>query len=747
MGLLARFPGLRRLALTGGKPQRNIRFIQQPAATDCGAASLAMCLGLHGREVTLEEMRALLKVDRGGTDAISLVQGARAQKLRARPQRIDDLANLANLPRGSILHWEFNHWVVFDSVQKGGVVIFDPALGKRLIPTAKMGRSFTGIAISLEPTDEFEPQAAAKRGVLTFLRKIIRDTNLLSRIITTSLLIQVFGLIIPLITGMLVDTVVPRQDMNLLFVLAIGATMLVLFHFAASFLRAHLLLAFQTKLDTRMTLEFLEHLVDLPYGFFQRRTAGDLMMRLNSNTEIREILMGGFISGVLDGFLVFIYLLLILFTSVKLGLIVVGLGAIRITLYLFTRKRLKDLAAATLTESTAAQSYQVQLLNGIETLKASGAEHRAVSHWTNLFVNLANVNLDRGRLDAVLHSVGGALYIGAPVIILIAGGAMVLSGDLSLGMMLAINALAMGFLTPLGNLVETAFKFQQLGSYFDRINDVFDTPREQDAGDVQPAPQLRGGITLERVVFRYGASEPVVVKDVSLDINRGEFVALVGASGSGKSTLAKIMLGLYLPSSGRVLYDGHDLGNLELRSVRRQLGVVPQTPFVFGSSIRENIAMVDPTTEMSEIVRAAKMSQIHDEIMAMPMAYDTMLADGGASMSGGQRQRLVMARALVQRPAVLLLDEATSALDAITEKRLQLALAELRCTRIVIAHRLSTIMDADRIVVMDKGELVEQGSHEDLMMLNGKYSELVRAQMESDDEWRDGTQLNKAPNL
>jgi ABC-type bacteriocin/lantibiotic exporter with double-glycine peptidase domain len=298
--------------------------------------------------------------------------------------------------------------------------------------------------------------------------------------------------------------------------------------------------------------------------------------------------------------------------------------------------------------------------------------------------------------------------------------------------MLAMNALAAGFLTPLSTLITTAFQFQLLGSYMDRLEDVLETPREQDPAAVKPAPRLKGGIRLEGVGFRYGPMAPMAVRDVTVDIPPGRFVALVGRSGAGKSTLASLLVGLYAPTEGRILFDGLDLNELELRSVRRQVGVVPQHPYLFGTSIRANITLSDPTLPLSRAVEAAKLAHIHDDIVVMPMGYETIMADGGASLSGGQRQRLALARALVHRPAILLLDEATSALDTKTERAIQQELAALRTTRIVIAHRLSTIRDADLILVMDEGRVVEQGRHDELLALGGVYAGLVAAQMEKE---------------
>jgi ABC-type bacteriocin/lantibiotic exporter with double-glycine peptidase domain len=318
--------------------------------------------------------------------------------------------------------------------------------------------------------------------------------------------------------------------------------------------------------------------------------------------------------------------------------------------------------------------------------------------------------------------------MGSPLAVLVCGAFQVLNGGISLGTMLAAAALATGFLEPLATLVTTGLQVQLTRSYMERINDVLDTPREQEGQVIAPARRLTGHVRADAVSFAYGSLAPPVVRNVSLEVQPGQSLGIVGRSASGKSTLAHLLLGFYSPSSGRILFDGKDLTKLDVHSLRRQLGIVTQRPYLFGSSIRENIALTDPATPFHAVVDAANLACIHDEIVAMPMGYDTLLLDGGASLSGGQRQRIALARALVHRPAILLLDEATSDLDSVTERSILSRLDSLACTTIVIAHRMSTIRNADTIVVMDQGRVVERGTHDELVALSGKYKELVVAQ-------------------
>ncbi|MBV9788267.1 MAG: peptidase domain-containing ABC transporter, partial [Chloroflexi bacterium] len=480
--------------------------------------------------------------------------------------------------------------------------------------------------------------------------------------------------------------------------------------------------------DINLTLGFVNHLVDLPYAFFLRRSAGDLMMRLRSNAIVRELLTVGSMTVLLDGLMTCLYLILLLVLSWQMGLLVLGLGGLQVLVLLLARRRTQQLMSESLEIEARSQSYLYQVLNGIQALKASGGEQRAVEQWSGLFNSEINVALARGRLNALIDTLMSGLRLGAPLLILAFGAAQVLAGDLTLGTMLALGALAAGFLEPLSQLVTVGLQAQSIGSYMERINDVLDTPKEQPGDDVQPAGRLSGHIAAEQVAFGYSADAAPVIDGVSLEILPGQKVAIVGRSGSGKSTLAHLLLGLFTPQRGRILYDGVDLAALEVRSVRQQIGIVTQSSYLFGTTIRENISLVNPLLPLSAIERAARIASIHDDIAALPLGYDTFIGDGGVTLSGGQRQRLALARALVNEPKILLLDEATSALDAVTEREVFENLAALDCTVVVIAHRLSTIADADQILLVEQGKVVERGTHDQLLALGSRYQTFVAYQ-------------------
>jgi ABC-type bacteriocin/lantibiotic exporter with double-glycine peptidase domain len=595
-------------------------------------------------------------------------------------------------------------------------------------------RAFTGVALVFEPSDGFERAAPKPKRIAGLVKQVLERRDLLVRILVASALVQTLSAVMPLLTGVLIDRVIPHRDFSLLFVLALGYVVFQFFNIVAGFVRTHLFIHLRTQLEVRFTLRFLDHLVDLPYSYFQQHTSGDLMVRLGSNNSIREILTSTLLSTVMDGSMASIYLVLMLLANGPLTAMVVALAAARLLLLALIRWKQRQLLAESLENQARSQTSQMEMLTGMETLKAMGLEHRAADNWSNLFIDGLNVSIRRSRLDATFGVFLSLLGIANTMVLMFYGAYLVLQGTLTLGMMMAFSALAGGFVGPLNNLVSSALQLQMLEVYVERLNEVMETPPEQDDRAVAPADALTGAITVERVSFRYTSQSAPVLDDISVDVKPGWRVALVGRTGSGKSTLARLLAGLYDPTVGRILFDGRDLKTLDRRSVRGQLGIVTQDTQLFSGSIRRNIALSDPEIEMDRVVQAAKLASIHDEIMAMPMGYETLLADRGLSLSGGQRQRLAIARALARVPRILVLDEATSHLDVMTEEKINENLAGLRCTRVVIAHRLSTIREADLILVIDAARIVEQGTHEELLRAGGRYAQFIGSQRDRIDD-------------
>jgi len=683
---------------------RAVPYVAQLGLADCAAACVGMTLAYHGRYVPLADLREATGTGRDGADASGILAAARRYNLTARAVKAD-IDDLACLPRGSVLHWDFDHFVVFEKVTRKGVVVVDPAIGRRAVPAAAFGKSYTGVAIILEPGADFIRGGKAGASPYRYLRPIVGQGVLARRVLVVSILLQLLALAVPLFTAVVVGRIVPDGNRHLLVVLTVALAAVAGYYFLVSLVRGHVLLYLRTHLDRQLTTRFVRHLTDLPYA-------------------------EGSLSAILDGGMATIYLVLLLVISPPLGILVLGLGAAQVTVIILARRKNQRLMKESLEAQARSESYAYQLLAGIEDLKAAGAEDRAVGHWSGLFAREIEVALGRGRLSALVDSVTAALQLASPLALLAGGAVLVLQGKLSLGTMLGLAVLGAGFLEPLALLVTTGLELQLLSSYMARINDVLDTPKEQQGRAVRPAGRLSGHIQAEGVSFRYSPLAPLAVDGVSVQIRPGQLVAIVGRSGSGKSTLARLLLGLYEPEAGSVRYDGTDLRELEARSVRRQLGIVTQGSYVFGTSVQDNIALSAPGLALEDVVRAARLACIDRDIEAMTMRYATVLVEGGASLSGGQRQRLVLARALAHRPSILLLDEATSALDAVTEAAVYQNLASLGCTSIVVAHRLSTITRAQTIVVMDGGRVVDQGTHHELLERGGFYQQLFAGQVQ-----------------
>jgi ABC-type bacteriocin/lantibiotic exporter with double-glycine peptidase domain len=702
------------------------------SAVECGAACLAMILTYYGRKTRLAECRETWGVGRDGATAHALVAAARRHGLRVKAVSVE-LAEFEHVPLPAIVHWSFNHFVVVERWSPRRVEIVDPAAGRRTLPAEEFAAGFTGVVLAIEPGVHFERRDGAARPVwCTYLISLLRTPGtrgVLAQILGASLCLQALGLALPLFTKVVVDQVLPFRIVDVMTTLGLGMAVAVLAHAATSHLRAALLLYLQVRLDAQLMLGFFEHVLALPLRFFQQRSSGDLLTRLGSTMAIREGLTTQTLSLALDSTLVLGYLVVIFAQAPAFGLLVLGLGALQVALVLGTTGRMYGLMQRDLAAQAESQGYLAEALQGIATLKASGAEDRALDRWSDLVLDRLNVSSQRSYASAIVETATGTLQTSAPLILLWVGGMRVLDGAMSVGTMLALQALATAVLMPLGSLVLNGQMLQLVGAHLERIADVLDARPEQEPGAVQAAPRLTGRIEVKHLSHRYDPRAPEVLRDVSVTIEPGQKVALVGRTGSGKTTLAMLLLGLHPSAEGEIQYDGIPLHRLNYRALRRRCGVVLQEPSLFSGSIRRNIAFHDPGLPLDQVTAAARLAAIHDEIVQMPMGYETRVSEGGAGLSGGQRQRLALARALAQQPAILVLDEATSHLDVVTEGLVDRNVSALGCTRIVIAHRLSTIRNADLILVLDRGEIVERGSHDELLALGGRYAALVESQV------------------
>jgi ATP-binding cassette subfamily B protein len=703
----------------------------QMDATECGAASLAMILSYFGYETPVRECRARCGIGRDGVTADVLVRAARSYGLAVRALSFTD-NDLTGLQLPAIAHWNFSHFVVIERCSPGRIDIVDPACGRVRLSQEEFDAAFTGVVLTFQPGPDFAERRELPAGSWrTYLAQLAQEAGVkgvLAQILIASLGLQVLGLALPLLTGFALDRIVPSRLDDTVTLLGVAMLAFVAAQGITTYLRSRLLLSVEARLDANLMPGFFQHLLSLPWAFFQRYRNGDLLMRLGNNVVIRDALASQSLAMMLDVTMVAIYLVALLLADLTLGAIVAAVALIQIIVSLATSAALRRLTDREVTALAESQSYATEALSAITSVKASGAEERLIDAWTTLFHRYRGAALERSELAARVESAISSLRLLAPVPLLWIGLHRVLESQLSVGTLVSISMFAAALLVPLGSLLSAGQRLRLAKIHLDRVLDVRQAEPEQRAGVGQRVTRLSGAIELRKVSFAYDGTSPPVLKNISLTVRPGEKIALVGRTGCGKTTLANLMLGLAAPKSGEILFDGADLRSLDLRSLRQQFGVVLQDSSLFSGSARQNIAFFDPSVSFGEVMRAAQLAHIHDDILAMPMAYETRLADGGTGLSGGQRQRLCVARALCRRPAVLLLDEATSHLDVTTERLLDSSLDTLHCTRIVIAHRMSTIRNSDKIVVLDRGEIIDTGTHDELRQRCAHYAALVSTQ-------------------
>ena len=705
---------------------RRVPFIPQMEAVECGAASLASVLAFWGHHAPLPEVREACKVSRDGANAASILEAARRYGLEAEAVKVE-VEHMDDLPLPAILHWEFKHFLVLERLTRKGAWIVDPAGGRRHVPATELATSFTGVALCFAPDDDlFLTRPATFPSLRRYLDMLRGLRGSLAQALGASLMLQIVGLVFPVANQILVDRVILPRHEPWLWGLALGLGGAVVGQSLLSLLRSYVLQGLRVTLDRSLMTGFVGHLVSLPMGFFLQRQSGDLLQRVESNTQIRDLFTSRSISALLDSFLLIGYAALMLAYHQVLGLTVLALAAARVAVMGFLRRWNEQLMAAELAVSGQERAVLVEALSGLETVKASASQEFILGRWTHRLVRRMNVGTQRLRLSAASGQAMVFLTGATAAAVFWIGGREVVAERMTIGIFTAFLTLQGLFMGPLESLLSAFTELQFLGNHLRRLDDVMETLPEA-SGQVDPG-RIQGGVSLQGVGFRYSEGSPWILEDIHLEIRAGEKVALVGRTGAGKSTLARLLLGMHTPSAGTIRFDGKDLATLDLHALRRQMGVVLQEPFVFDDTVRANLSLLDPEMPLDRVKWAARAACVDKVIDRLPLGYKARLGENARILSGGERQRLCLARAIAGEPAILLLDEATSSLDLATEAAVHANLAALGCTRILIAHRLETVKDADRILVLDGGRLAQQGTFAELAASPGPFQDILSAQ-------------------
>lgn len=702
-----------------------VPYIEQMHHSECGLASIAMILGYYKYHLPLSELRDKYGVSKGGTSLYQIRKIAESFDLKVDGFRIP-AENLSEITLPAILHWEGKHYIVLEKINGKQACIVDPAKGRRKIPFDEFSNKYSGIALTLSPTENFEKRKGTSH-VKFFLSYVIDKKKLIAGIVLISLLTQLVSLSVPQLIQWMTDNVFVKKNADYLEVIGYGILIVFSSYFVFSTLRGILIAKLQTAVDKSLMTKFVDKLLKLTYSFFENRSTGELLFRANSNVYIRQILSTKAITVFIDVILLITYIAMMFTYSVKLTFIVLSLGTLIFLTLVFSTTISRKLADQEINFQAKGQGVLSEALNGIGDVKVMGMEQNIYTKWHDVFKNQLKFAEKRAIWTMFINTIAMALQFILPIFLLWMSGKALISGQMTLGMVLAFNSLAIAFVTPIISLGNSYSELIYLGSYIQKIYDVM-TGKEEKQNTPDKELKLSGKLELTNVSFKHNYFSEPSLRNINLKIDVGEKIAIVGSSGSGKSTLVKILLGLYSPTEGTVRYDGKSLNEYSISQLRQSMGVVFQEARLFNKTIYENITLAKEDMPLEDVVVAAHRANIHDEIMQLPLNYQTTVSEFGINFSGGQRQRLILARALAQEPSILLLDEATSALDTVSEKKITNYLNSLKCTQIVIAHRLSTVKDVDRLIVMDKGEIVEIGTHQQLIQKKGFYYRLYTTQ-------------------
>lgn len=718
---------------------RRVPTVLQMEPNEAGAAALAMVLGAYGRFVPMEEMRGACGVTRDGVKPEYLLRAARAYGLQAELHEIP-AAEALQLEPPFIAPIDFGRYVVVEGLRSGRVHLRDPETGPRVLPWKEFEQVYDGLALSFQPSPAFAAAGQPWRFSRGLGSRLAGGRMALVYVVLAGLFLVVPGLAIPTFSKIFVDEILVGGLDRWLAPLLLAMGLTALLHGALSWLQKFYLLRLETKLALSLSARFFDHVFRLPIEFFRRRFGGEIVSRVMINDQVAQLLSRELAVTALAAVMIVFYALLMLRYDVVLTL--AGIAVVTFNLFvlrLFSRRR-TDLVHRLLQDQGKSLATAMTGLQLIETLKANGAESEFFSQWVGYQAKVKNAEQELGAASQALAVIPPLLTGLNNVLVLALGALRIMEGEMSVGGLVAFQSLMFSLVGPFNQLVGLGARLQELKSGIWRLDDVLaaaiDPGMEpHPATTAGPAPgaapeagKLSGEVELSNLTFGYNRMEPPLIDRFSLTLRPGSRVALVGRSGSGKSTVAKLVTGLYRPWSGSIRFDGRPAAEIPRAVLTHSIALVDQDIFMFEGTIRDNLTLWDQTVPAADLVQAGLDACIHEDIAERPGGYDSKVAEGCGNFSGGQRQRLEIARALVNRPSILVLDEATSALDAHTEKRVDENLRRRGLTCLIVAHRLSTIRDCDEIIVLDHGQVVERGTHETMKNAGGPYAALIAAQ-------------------
>lgn len=717
-----------------GKRIRRFAHIWQIDEMDCGATALAIVCRHFGKAISLARIRQLVHTGLDGASLRAICHGAGELGLAARAVKAS-ASNLDQMPLPAIAHWEGNHWVVLYDVDRTHVRVSDPGLGKVKVSREEFAKKWTGYAALFDYTTEFEKNAEGKVGFAWLLPFFRPYYGLILRATALALIVSGLQMVIPVFTQIIVDRVLVERDLTLLYILIAGMTAVVVVSLLASLVERYLLAWIAVRIDSS-SLDFLtRRLLSLPMSYFNTRRTGDIQRRLAGIWQVREFMVEHGSAALTASAQLLAALGLMLVYSPKLTLVFLATVPVFVVILKLSGDWLYPLYAELEDTYGKYQSFQIDAIKGIETVKSLGAEFSFRDLMLRQFNSVAR---SRFKADFTLMTYSGVVHsitLISTVLFLLVGARQVLAGQMSIGALVAFNALVALANGPILTLMARWDNMQQATVYLNRLDDIFQQTPEQghDRSRLLPVKSLEGRLSVRHLGFRYGGGEsPMILEDLTFDVPPNTMVAIVGRSGSGKTTLIKVLAGLLEPSEGTILYDGVDLKTLNYRDLRRKIGFVLQENHLFDDTVARNIGFGEEEPNLDQVMWAAQVANAREFIERLPLGYDTRIGESGLSLSGGQRQRMAIARAVYNRPPILIFDEATSSLDTESERAVKENIDQLLegRTSFVIAHRLSTVRDADVILVLEKGRLVEQGTHDDLMRHQGLYYFLVSQQLE-----------------